>query len=165
MTHPNSPRTITPGSRRDLRNHTLLPSTYRTTPLSPTTTRLTVPPLTPFRIPLRRSGTARRGLPSISSPSHLQHPYPRHPFPPLSTDQNPRPYLPLPLPRRLRLHRRPPLSAYMQLPPSPIPTRRREGPQGHPRPQTHRLLNPSANRGRKKLPLLGILHRWRQQLH
>lgn len=161
----NSLRTTTPGNPRDLRNHTPLlpPSTYRTTPLNPTTTRLTVPPLTPSPIRHHRSGTASRGLPSIS-PSHRPHLYPRVPFLPRSADRNPRPYLPPPPLRlrhpRLRLH---PRRVYMRLPPSRIPTRRLDGQQGHPRPPT-RLPNPSANRGRKKLPLLGILRPWHQRV-
>jgi len=166
---PNSLRTTTPGNRRDLRNHTPLlpPSTYRTTPLNPTTTRLTVPPLTPSRIRDHPSGMARPGLPSIS-PSHRPHLCPSLPFLlPRSADRNPRPYLPPPplrlRLRHLRLHPWPPPSVYMQLRPSRIPTRRLDEQQGHPRPPT-RLPNPSANRGRKKLLLLGILHPWHQQV-
>jgi hypothetical protein len=148
----NSPR-ITPDNR-DLLNHTPLPSTYRTTRLNTTTTLITALPLTPFRIQRRLSGMARRGLRSVS-PWHHRRPYQRHPFLLPLADQNPRPYL------RLRLHPRP--SVYMLLPPSHCPTQRRGGPQGHPRLQIH-LPNPSASRGRKKLPFLGTPHRWRRQL-
>jgi len=153
----SSPRIITPDNR-DLLNHTTLPSTYRTTRLNTTTILITVPPRTPFRIQRRLSGMARRGLRSVS-PWHHRHPYQRHPFLLPSADRNLRPSLLL----RPHLHLHPRPSAYMLLPLSHSPTQRRGGPQGHPRLQIH-LPNPSASRGRKKLPFLGILHRWRRQL-
>jgi hypothetical protein len=163
----NSPR-ITPGNSRDRLNHTNtntnptpLPSTYRTTtPFNPTTTLLMVLPLTPFRIQRRSSGMARRGLRSVSPCPH-RHPFKRHPCLPTSADRNLPPYLHLRLHQHRHRHPRP--SAYMRLPPSHSPTRRRGEPQGHPRPPI-RLPNPSASRGRKKLPFLGIPHRWRRQL-
>ena len=169
----NSPR-ITPGNR-DLLNHTPLlththipplPSMYRTTTTpfitNPTTTLLTVLlPLTPFRIRRRRSGTARRGLRSASPWLH-RRPFKSHPCLPTSADRNLRPYL---HPRLLRhRHQHPRPSAYMLLPPSHSPTTRSRGEQqGHPRPLS-RLPNPSASRGRRKSPFLGIPHRWRRQL-
>lgn len=152
----NSPRITTPDNR-DLLNHTPLPSTYRTTRRNPTTTLLTVLPITPFRIQRRLNGMARRGLRSVSL-WHHRRPYQRHPFLRPSVDRNPRPYLHLQV---HLLHPHP--SVYMLLPPSHSPTPRHGGPQGHPR-LLIRLPNPSASRGRKKLPFLGIPHRWRHQL-
>lgn len=165
----NSPR-ITPGSNninnnnnRDLLNHnTPLPSTYRTTtPFNPTITLLMVLPLTPFRIQRRPSGMASRGLRSVSPWLHRRRPFKRHPCLPTSADRNLRPYLHLRLHRHRHKHPRP--NAYMLLPPNHSPTRRRGEPQGHPRPPI-RLPNPSASRGRKKSPSLGIPHLWRRQL-
>lgn len=153
----NSPRT-TPGNR-DLLNHTPLPSMYLTTPFSPLTTLTMVLPLTPFRIQRRRSGMARHGLRSVSPWLH-RRPYKRHRFLPPSADRNLPPYLH----PRLHQHQHPRPSAYMLLPPSHTPTRRRGEPQGHQRPPPIRLPNPSASRGRKKSPFLGIPHRWRRQL-
>ena len=169
----NSPRITLPGNNRDLLNHnTPLPSssTYRTTtiPFNPITTLLMVLPLTPFRIQRRRSGMARPGLRSVSPWLH-RRPFKRHPYLPPSVDRNRRPYLHLRLHRHQHRHQHqhqhqhPRPSAYMLLPLSHSPTRRRGEPQGHPRPP-NRLPNPSASRGRKKLPFLGIPHRWRRQL-
>jgi hypothetical protein len=152
----NSPRTTQ--DNRDLLNHTPLPSTYRTIRPNPTITPITARPLTAFRIQ-RRSGIANRGLRSVSSLWHHRRLYQRHPCRLPSADQSLRPYLH----PRLHRHRRPRPSAYMRLPPSHIPVQRRGEPQGHPRPLI-RLLNPSASRGRKKLPSLGIPHRWHRQL-
>src|SRR5712671_7633694 len=91
--------TMRPTSRaipdnRGPRNHIPLPTMYRTIRRKPTTTRLTVPHLTPFRVRRRRpSGTVRRGHPSVS-PSHHQRPYKRHPFLLLLVDRtHPLPYL------------------------------------------------------------------------
>lgn len=152
--HLNSPRT-TPGSRDPL-NHIPLPSMCRTTHLNPTIMRLTVPLLTPFRIQRSLNGTARRGRRSVSL-WRLQHPFKRHPFPLPSTDRSPRTSLHRHPPRP-----RPPRSAYILLPPSHNPTQRRgEHHLGPPRLQI-RLPSPSASRGRRKSPLLGIPHRWRQ---
>jgi hypothetical protein len=161
----NSPRTTTPGNRDPLNHNTPLlplPSMYRTTPfiINPTTTLLMVLPLTPFRIQRRRSGMARRGLPSVSPWLH-RRPFKRHPCLPPSVDRNLRPSLHLRLHRHQHQHPRP--SAYMLLPPSHSPTRRRGEPQGHPRPPIRRP-NPGASRGRKKWPFLGMPHRWRRQL-
>jgi hypothetical protein len=153
----NSPRIITPGNR-DLLNHTPLPNTYRTTRPNPTTTLLTAPPITPCRIQRHLNGMARRGLRSVS-PWHHHHRYQIHPFLPPSVDRNLRPYRHLQV--HLHLHPRP--SVYMLLPLSHNPMRRPGEQQGHPRLQT-RLPNPSASRGRKKLPSLGIPLRWRRQL-
>jgi hypothetical protein len=152
----NSPR-ITPDNR-DLPNHTPLPSTYRTIPPNPTTTPITAQPLTASRIQHRLSGMARPGLRSVSQ-LHRRHRCQRHPFRLPSADRNLRPLLHL----RVHLHLHLRLSAYMLLPPSHSPTQRHGEPQGHPKPLI-RLPNPSASRGRKKLPFLGIPHRWRRQL-
>jgi hypothetical protein len=149
----NSPR-ITPPGNRDLLNRTPLlllllplPSMYRTTPfINPTTTLLMVLLLTPFRIQHRRSGMARRGPRSVSPWLH-RRPFKRHPCLPTSADRNLRPYLHLRLHRHKHQHPRP--SAYMLLPPSHSPTRRRGELQGHRRPLI-RLHNPSASRGRRK---------------
>jgi hypothetical protein len=152
----NSPR-ITPGNR-DLLNHTPLPNTYRITRPNPTTTLLTALPITPCRIQRHLNGMARRGLRSVSPWLH-RHPYQIHPFLHPSVDRNLRPYRHL----RLHLHLHPRPSVYMPLPPSHSPMQRPDELQGHPRLQT-RLPNPSASRGRKKLPFLGIPLRWRRQL-
>jgi hypothetical protein len=161
----NSPRITTPGNR-DLLNRIPLPSMYRTTPLNPTTMLIMVLPLTPFRIQPRPSGTVRRGLRSVSPWLHRRPCNKRHPFLLPSADRNLRQYLHL----HLRLHQHqhqhqhPLPSAYMLIPPSHSPTRRRGEPQGHPRPPPICLPNPSVSRGRKKSPFLGIPHRWRRHL-
>src|SRR6266702_3723558 len=74
-----------------------------------------------------------------------------------SVDQNLHLHL-LPLPLPLHPHLPPRHSAYMRLPRNHNPTRRCGGPRGLLKPQTH-LLSTSANRGRKKSPLLGIPRR------
>ena len=152
---PNFPRTTQ--DNRDLLRHTPLPSTYRTIRPNPTTTPITARPLTAFRIQ-RRSGMASPGLRSVSL-WHHQRLYQRHPCRPPSADQSLRPYLH----PRLHRHRRPRPSVYMRRPPNHIPVQRRGEPQEHPRPLI-RLPNPSASRGRKRSPFLGIPHRWRRQL-
>jgi hypothetical protein len=151
MMHLNSPRP-TPGNTDPL-NHILpRPSMYPITHPNPITTRPTVPPLMPFHThPIR--GTVKPG-PSSVSRWHHRHPSQRHPSRLLPVDRNP----------RLHPHPRPLLSAYMLLlPRSPNPPTPRYGELllERPRAQTH-LPNPSGNRGRKKLPPLGIPHRWRQ---
>lgn len=164
----NSPRTITRGNNnRDHLNHTRLlplPSMYRTMPfINPTITLLMVLHLMPSHIQPRRNGMARLGPRSVSPWLHLP-PFKRHPCLPPSADRNLRQCPHLRLHRHLHRHPRP--SAYMLLPPSHSPTRRRGEPQGHPRPLIRPPNNnpPSASRGRKKSPFLGIPHRWRRQL-
>src|SRR6266478_4964976 len=124
---PNSPRITT--DNRDLLNHTPLPNMYRTTPLNPIITLLMVLPLTPFRIQPRRNGMARRGRRSVSKWLH-HRPYQRHPFLPPSVDRNLHPYRH----QHQHQHQHTRLSAYILLPLSHSPTRRRGELQGHPRP-------------------------------
>ena len=153
-------RRIIPGNR-DLLNHILLPSMYRTILRIPITTRLMVPLLTPFRIRLRLSGMARLG-PSLANQSHRHqhHPSPTHPLPLLLIDQN----LHLHLQHQ---HQHPPLhphlqrphSACMRLPHNHNPTRSCGAARELLKPQSPLLLSKSVNRGRKRLPLLGIHHR------
>ena len=162
---PNSPR-ITPGSR-DLLNHTPIPpppNMYRITPfiINPTITLLMVLlPLTPFPIQHHPSGMVRHGPHSVSLSLH-RRPFKRHPCHPILADQSLRPYLHLRLHQHQHQHPRP--SAYMLLPPSHSPTRRRGEPQGHLKPLIRPPNNPSASRGRRRSPFLGMPHRWRRQL-
>ena len=156
--HPNI-RRIIPGNR-DLLNHILPPSMYRTILPIRITTRLMVPLLTPFRIRLRISGMAKVG-PSLANPWHRHHLSPTLRFILLSVDQNlhlhlHHLHLHPPLPLHPHLH--PLHNAYMRLPRNHNPTRRCDAPRGLLKPQSL-LLSKSANRGRKRPPLLGILHR------
>ena len=170
--HPNSPRPIL--GNRDPRNHTLpLPTMCRTTHLNLTTIPLTVQPLMPFHIRHRLSGTAKVG-PSSVSPWHHRHPSQRHPSHLHLVDLNPPPHPHLHLHPQLHPppphHLRPLPSVDMLLHPHShnLPILRCDEPRERLKVQTH-PLKPSANRGRKKLPPLGIPHLWhrppwRQQL-
>jgi hypothetical protein len=162
MMHLNSPRP-TPDNTDPL-NHTHhhpLPTMCPTTHLNPTITRPTVLPLMLSNIPRRLSGTVKAGPTSVSL-WHHRRPSKKHRHSLLPVDRN---LPPLPrLPQRLHLHPPPrPLHAYMLLlpPHSRNPQTPKCGePLERPRAQTH-LPNPSASRGRKKLPPLGTRHHWR----
>jgi hypothetical protein len=158
----NSPRP-TRGNTDPLNNHILPPpSMCPTIHPNPITTPPTVLPLMLFHIRRPLSGTGRLGPSSSVNRWHHRHPSQRHPSH-LLVDRTPLPHLHLHL--HLRPHPRPLPSAYMLLPPRSLnpATQRCDELLERPSPQIH-LLNPSANRGRKKLPALGTPRRWRRPL-